>query len=140
MPVNTKFDPLHFSEYTKKKLNKSTKSVAGTAQENQITNFDLFITDDVCLSGSSLLIDGAVKGDKVSFQILAPNPQGGDPIVALTIVDSWYVDWTKVSQEVPKSEYPAKIAAGLTLRLKFEHGAGSTAWLAINFNLEKVLA
>lgn len=141
MPSNTKYDPVNSSTFEKTKLNKASIGVQFDAALGSVTNGDHVLTDDVLMTGGgSVLVANATRGDHMDFQIYAPDGQGGYVLVK-EFVTSWYVDWTSVQQPLPKSIYPAKIPAGFKLRVVYHSSAvtGSTPWIAVNYDLEKVL-
>jgi len=134
MASNTTFDPQNTASFEKSKLFKDAKGVIGTATKETTTNLDLVLTDDVLMTGGVFLAQGAEWGDKVDFQVI--HPTAG--VVAQFITD-WYLNPDSTLQPIPKSSYPAKLAAGLTLRVVY-HSVGATdVKVAINYDREKVL-
>jgi hypothetical protein len=134
MPSGTTYDPQNMRDFEKVKLFKDAKGVSGTATAGTTTNLDLALTDDILLAGGSIfLAQGAAAGDKVDFQVLA-----GGNVIAQFISD-WYVDPSTVVQQVPQSNYPAKLFAGMVLRVAYHSVGTSDVWIAVNYNREKVL-
>lgn len=138
MPQNTKFDPENINFFNKTKLFKDGKGVSGTAIAGQSTNLDLELADDVLMTGGVFMAQNAAQGDKVDFQVLAPDGQGGHVVVAQFIKD-WFLDPTVVQQPIPKSAYPAKLVTGLILRVIYHSVGESNVWMAVNYDREKVL-
>ena len=133
MATGTKYDPQNINEFEKSKLMKDGKGVSGTATAGQSTNFDLALSDDFLVTNGFLMAKGGAAGDKVDFKVLY-----GETVVAQFITD-WFVNPDSTQQDTPKSYFPAKLAAGLTIRLVY-HSIGETdVWVAINFDREKVL-
>ena len=132
---NTTFDPKNSNDFEKSKLNKDAKGVQGTALAGTSTTLDLALTDDILMAGGSVfLAKGAAQGDTVDFQIVHPTYG-----VVNQFITSWYLNPDTTKQEIPASNYPAKLKAGLTLRVVY-HSVGSTdVWFAINYNREKIL-
>lgn len=134
MPSNTAYNPQNVNEFEKVKLFKDARGIQGTAAAGQSTNFDLTLTDDVLMAGGAIfLAKGAAQGDKVDFQVLA-----GGQVVA-PFITNWFLNPDATKQEVPQSMYPAKIFAGMTLRVIYHSVGQNSVWVAINYNLEKVL-
>lgn len=134
MPINTNYDPQNINDFEKTKLNKAAVGITGIAIAGTTTNIDYTFTDDSLISKGRILIDGAVKGDRVDIQIV--HPVYG---VVLTAIKDWYIDWTCVKQETPESNYPAKAFAGLKIRLAY-HSCGTTdVWIGFNLDKEKIL-
>jgi hypothetical protein len=138
MPQNTKFDPENINFFNKTKLFKDCKGASGVAVAGQTTNLDLTLSDDVLMTGGVFLAQNAAQGDKVDFQVLAPDGQGGYVVVAQFITD-WYLDPTVVQQPIPRSSYPAKLVAGLILRVIYHSVGENNVWMAVNYDREKVL-
>jgi hypothetical protein len=130
---NSDYDPQNIYDFEKSKLNKDAKGVIGTAAAGQVTNLDLTITDDMLITGGGLLAKGAAQGDTVDFQILA-----GQNLVA-QYVTNWAINPDQTQQETPKSNYPAKLPAGLTLRLVYHSVGNNDVWIAINYDREKIM-
>lgn len=135
MPSNTGFNPKNIDDFDKANLNKDAKGVAGTITAGTNTNLDLILTDDILIAGGTvLLVKGAALGDKIDFQVVHPTYG-----VINQFVTDWFMNPDSTKQEIPTSNYPAKLPAGLTLRLVY-HSVGVTdVWVAVNFNKEKVL-
>ena len=135
MASNTTFDPQNLSAFEKTKLFKDAKGVAITATAGEDTTLDLTLDDDTLLSGGTVfLAKGAAPGDTVDFKVV--HPTAG--VIAQFITD-WFVNPDSTLQQVPESNYPAKVFAGLTLRVVY-HSVGSTdVWIAVNYNKEKIL-
>jgi hypothetical protein len=135
MPSNTDFNPLNVSEFEKNKMNKDARGVIGTATAGTSTNLDFILTDDILMAGGhAFLAKGAAWGDKVDFQ--AVHPIAG---VVNQFITGWYLNPDSTQQPLPPSNYPAKIPAGLTLRVVY-HSVGATdVEIAVNYNFEKVL-
>jgi hypothetical protein len=135
MPSNTTYDPNNTSYFDKTKLNKDAKGIAETVTAGQTKNIDFALTDDSLLAGGTvLLVKGAAQGDKIDFQVV--HPVAG---VLLTFVKDWYVNPDSTKQDVPTAPYPAKLFAGLILRLVYYSVGETDVWVAINYNKEKVL-
>lgn len=134
MPTNTKYDPKNVAEYEKQNLLKNAKGFKATVAAGQTANLDFTLTEDLLLSqGSCLFVKDSAWGDYVSFQVLM-----GSTVVN-QFVENWYINPGSIQQVVPDSNYPAKILAGLTLRLIYVSTGQTDVQVAINYNFEKVL-
>ena len=136
MPSNTNYDPQNVNDFEKSKLNKNAHGVAVSVDLNSTTNIDFTLTDDSLVIGGTCIVVGAKAGDKVDFQVI--HPIAG---VLNQFVTDWYIDPGNTKQETPKSNYPAKLPAGLILRVIYYSTAtiGTAPWIAVNYDIEKVL-
>ena len=135
MPINTTYNPEKTSDFVKSKLNFNGQAIRGEIEQGQTVTCDLTLTDDHLLTGGVLIVKEAKFLDKVSLQIV--HPQAG-------VVNQFVTDWgMSEDQQVQFSlnlEYPAKLAAGLTIRCKYEasNDPGQSS-LVLNLRLHKVL-
>jgi len=135
MASNTSFDPANTDSFEKSKMIKDAKGIKATIPFGTSANIDLTLTDDILLAGGTVfLARGAAQGDKVDFQVI--HPVYG---VVNQFITDWYINPDSTEQTVPAANYPAKLPAGLTLRAVYHSVGASDVWVAINFNLEKVL-
>lgn len=140
MATNTNYNPPNTNNFEKSKLNKYAIGFSFTIQPNELTTFDYQVTDDILMTGGgSFYVKGGFQGDYVDLQVIAPDGQGGW-IVVSQFVTSWFINPDNISQAVPKAMYPAKLVAGLRIRIIYHSVGGSQpVWCAINFDFEKVL-
>lgn len=135
MPSSTTFDPPNTNYFDKTKLNKTAQGVKITATAGTTTHLDYTLTDDVLMAGgNAFMAKGAAWGDKVAFQVL--HPIAG---LLLEFISDWYVNPDSTQQTVPTSNYPAKLVAGLILRVVYTSVGASNVEIAVNYNFEKVL-
>lgn len=135
MPTQTNFNPANINEFEKTKLNKAAKGVIGVAIAGATSSLDLTLTDDILMSGGNIfLAKGAAWGDKVDFQIV--HPVYG---VINQFITNWYLNPDSTLQAVPTSSYPAKLPAGITLRVLYSSVGVTDVAIAVNYNCEKVL-
>lgn len=97
-------------------------------------NVDLTLADDCFLTGIEVVSDGGAFGDALSLQVLA-----GATVLG-TFASGWVVgmDGLQVSHD---SSYPAKILAGMTIRVIYQSkaiGIGNVN-VAANYILHKAL-
>lgn len=135
MPTNTTYDPQHIREFQKGYLNKSAKGFSFTATAGQSTSHDYTLTDDMLITGGSLLVSGGVWGDTVDFQVV--HPIAG---VLAEYVSDWYINPASVLQKTPSVDYPAKLPAGLILRVIYNSVGETNVNVAINYDMELVLS
>ncbi len=133
MPINTTYDPQNISDFEKSKLNKAAIGFTMMTSPGTQSYLDYTLTDDVLITGSTLLVQGATIGDNVSFQVLA------GPTVINQFVTTWFIDISAIKQSTPTANYPAKLPAGLTLRVVYNSIGTDPVWIAINYDLNKVL-
>jgi hypothetical protein len=135
MAINTNFNPANISEFEKSKLNKDAAGVSTTVPALTTHSLDLLLVDDTLMAGgNALLVKGAIAGDTVDFQVV--HPVHG---VENQFVTSWYINPDSTAQQLPTSTFPAKLFAGLTLRVVYHSTGPTDVWIAMNYNKEKVL-
>lgn len=134
MPSNTNFNPRNVNEFEKSKLNKDAIGVSETVPAGTTKDIDFTLSDDSLVMRSVLLVDGGVKGDKWTMQIV--HPVAG---VVFQAVTDWLVDWTVVQQPIPLSNFPAKIFSGLKLRIKYTSTGANDVWVGLNIDKDKIL-
>lgn len=140
MPSNTLFKPLNINAFTSDVLNYASVGTSANCTANSTTSIDFAITDDMLITGLQLLTNGGTYGDYASLQVIDPNNilgMGANAIL-LQPVTSWFLPPTASMQF--DVVYPAKIYAGLTLRILYTSTAiiGSV-FVAVNYKLHKVL-
>ena len=134
MPTNTTYDPQNINLFEKGKLNKAAEGFEFTVAAGTTQNLDIAIADDALVMTSCILIDGAVKGDYWTMQVI--HPIAG---VVFQGVTGWRVDFTTLNQPLPKANFPAKIFAGLTLRIVYTSVGVNPVWVCVNLDKDKVL-
>jgi hypothetical protein len=135
MPINTKFDPPNLNYFDKTKMNKDARGVSATVTAGTTVSLDYTLADDILLAGgTTFLAKGGAQGDTVDFQVV--HPVAG---VLNQFISNWYVNPDVTDQTVPPSNYPAKLFSGLILRIVYHSTGASDVWIAVNYNMEKVL-
>ena len=134
MPSNTSYDPPNTNYFDKTKLHKDARGVTDTVTAGATKDIDITISDDILVLDSVLMFDGAAKGDKWTMQVI--HPVAG---VVFQPVTDWYVDWTSVVQRIPRANFPAKVFAGLKLRVKYTSVGANDVWVCVNLDADKVL-
>lgn len=137
MATNTSYDPKNILDFEKSKLNKYAVGITAPLTRGGTTNIDYTLTDDLLIAGGSVvLVKDSDWGDHMTFQVLL----GG--VVINQFVTNWYVNPENIAQPIPSANYPAKLFAGLVLRIVYVStaaGSGPTPEIVINYNFEKVL-
>jgi hypothetical protein len=134
------FNPVRISDFDKTKLTFDAQGAMMTVSAGQTTNVDLTLTDDCLITGAWLVSDSNTAfGDYACLQVVDTTGITGYPAgtVLSQFVTNWYVIPNMDEQfDVP---YPAKIIAGLTLRLVYISTGTNNAFIAVNYKLHKVL-
>src|SRR5574343_943736 len=110
---NSTFDPQNVYDYQKSKLNKDAKGASTTITAGQTATLDLTLTDDSLITGGNLICVGQAQGDYCHLQVTM-----GETVLSQYVTD-WFIDPNSSSQKTPIVYYPAKLPAGLTLRLVY---------------------
>lgn len=136
MPTGTGFKPVRTADFTADKLLYNGTGVSGTAALGVITNIDYVLTSDVLITGMQLMTKGSVFGDNVSFQVIMP---GTTPAVLNQFVTNWQLRDDAQQQISKELSYPAKIVAGMALRLVYSSVGAVAVKIGINYDLHTVL-
>jgi hypothetical protein len=133
MPSNTTYNPPNIYSFTKTALLFSARGISTTVTAGSSANLDITMTDDCLLTGVELITEAAAFGDTLTLQVLDPTKT----VVLETAASNWYISST--SDQQFEMVYPAKILAGLTLRVIYTSVGTSNVFLAINYKLHTVL-
>ena len=135
MPTGTGYNPQKTSDFEKSKLIFSGQTIYFDALENDTTDGDLTLADDVLITGGQLLVKGGNIHDQVFMQVV--HPTAG---VLNEFVSGWRINPDSTDQFTIVLNYPAKIPAGLIIRCKYIADATTgTRDVAVNLHLHKVL-
>jgi hypothetical protein len=139
MPTNTTYNPPNINSFIKAALNFNAQGVSTTGTAGAVTNLDYTLSDDCLITGMELIINNGNYGDKASFQIVdGSGAFSGTPGTVLNqFATNWNIPPTADTQF--DMAYPAKIYAGLTLRIVYTSTGTSNPFIAINYKLHKVL-
>jgi hypothetical protein len=117
-----------------------SKGVAGTATAGGVTNIDLQLTDDVVMTGGTMITKGAAFGDKATLQVVDID---GIYAPAGTILGQYVTDWQMKEVEELQADlsvpYPANLPNGTYLRCVYTSTGGANVKVGINYILHKVL-
>lgn len=136
MASNTTFKPIRSADLTADALNFAGHGTYGECvAENTEVHIDLQLADDVLLTGGVLLVKGGKFEDKISMQVVHPT---------MGVLNEFVTDYRVVEDSQKQfdlsSAYPAKIYAGLILRIKYVSCAiPGVRDIAANYYLHKVL-
>jgi hypothetical protein len=141
MPTNTKYDPTNVNSLVKEKLKRNDDAICGSATANTTTNFDLCVSsDDHLLLGGEIIVKDGGQGDYLTFKVIdIDNVMGaGAGTVLDTFIRKRYIAPTSYLSSI-SSRFPAKVPAGLYLRVSYISVNNTTPFVAINYDLTKVL-
>jgi hypothetical protein len=141
MPSNTTYNPIHVADFDKTRLLLAAQGVTANASYGTSTNLDLLLSDDCLLTGLVFFTNSGAYGDYANLQIVDTTGITGAPpgTVLDQVATNWYICPNQYFEV--ESVYPAKIMAGLTIRLVYTStsiGVGST-FVAVNYILHKCL-
>lgn len=141
MPTGTTFDPKNANDFDKARMQFNAKGVSATCTINAATNLDLYFSEDHLVTGFWIVGSGLKLGDKVDLKVIdTDNIMGfGAGVAIKTLATDIYLPQS-VDQQFDVA-YPAKVLAGLSLRLIFRSSAttGDGPFVAINWKIHKVL-
>jgi len=137
MPSNTVYNPINVNDFEKSKLNFDAQTTSGTITAGTTQNVDLALTDDCLMTGAWLIVNGGNYGDTAVLQVVDVSGLFAPPGTVLNSFANWSIPPT-VSQTF-EMVYPAKIYAGLTIRIAYTSTGSSNPFVAINYMLHKVL-
>jgi len=122
------YDPPSMSVIEKTKSNFNGQKVSAVVTANTTQDIDLPLTDDHLLTGAQVDLSGACIMDEVQFKV-----------VSGTTVVNQFIDWY-ASSFTRDMGYPAKIPAGLKLRVTYKNTCVATdVTVKINYFLHKIL-
>ena len=130
--TTTSFNPSNQSLYSKESMAYAGQKVSGVAAAATTTNFDMTVADVYLLTGAAAKAIGACEADEIKFQVL----MGSTVVPNGTFID-WFMIDGKIDKEIP---YPAKIEAGLKLRVAYKNTCSTSVNVYVNYSLHKVVA
>lgn len=128
-------------QFAANNVNCNIQGTIGTAIAGTTTNIDIKLTDDHFITGGNLRTNQATFGDYCTFQVIdIDNILGyGTNIVLGQYCTNWYMCSDKQEQLDETIPYPAKLKAGLYLRLKYTSTGTSDVIVAVSYRLHKAL-
>lgn len=137
MATNTTFAPECKSQFVKSQLQFSGQAISFDCLTNAESNGDLVLTDDHLLTGGILLVKNGEFTDEVSLQIVHPTYG-----VVNEFVTKYRIIEDETRQFMLDLDYPAKLSAGLTIRVHYKASnlSATTRKIALNIFLHKVMS
>ena len=139
MPSNTNHKPTSIADFNANNLNFAGKGASGsctvTSSSNPVASIDMTLTDDCLITGGILMVKNGYFTDKLSMQVVHPT---------LGVVSEYVTDFRVVEDSQRQFElninYPAKIPAGMILRIKYTPSTDvGVRYISVNYMLHKVL-
>lgn len=139
MASNTNYAPNKVTEFQANKLQYNATGVTATITAGTTTNIDLAFTDDHLLTGFWLIGSGINPGDKIALQAVdSSNIFGyGAGTVLKQFATNIYLPATCDAQF--DVAYPAKVYAGLTLRVIYTSTGILSPVFAVNYKIHKII-
>jgi len=126
--TSSTYNPSSVDGFDKNKLNYNGQKVSAVVPGGTTQDIDLALTDDHLLTGAQVVLSGNCDLDEIKFKV----------VMGTTVVNQ-FIDWfaTNFSKDLP---YPAKIPAGLTLRVTYKNSCTNAAvTVRVNYFLHKIL-
>jgi len=124
----TSYDVMNMNMIDKKMVNFDGKKASYTVNAGATENIDLTLTDDSLFTGANLYSPSSCPDDEVKFQVLM-----GDTLL------NQFMDWYVAGGINKELAYPAKIPAGLKIRIAYKNTCSNPINVKINYSLHKVL-
>jgi hypothetical protein len=139
--INSTVKLPQLSHFASTNVNSASQGLRATAAFGTATNIDLLLTDDSFLTGGVLRTSGSAFGDHATFQVVdVDNIIGyGAGAVLGQYVTSWYMRSDAEEQVNENAAYPAKVIAGLYLRVVYTSVGTSDVDVAVMYRLHKAL-
>lgn len=129
------------SQFSSDLLNVNNKGITGIASAGTVTNIDLKLDDDNFITGGVLRTNTSTFGDHATFQVIdLDNVMGyGAGVILGQYCTDWYMRSDVQEQLNENTPYPAKIYAGLYLRLKYTSVGTTDVQVSVMYRLHKIL-
>ena len=139
--INSTANPRKIEQFDSDMVHVNNQGTISTATAGTTTNIDIKLTDDHCLTGGTLRTYGSVFGDYVIFQVVdVDNILGyGAGAVLGQYCTKWYMRSDAQEQINENTHYPAKIPAGLYLRITYVSIGTTDVQVAIMYRLHKLM-
>ena len=116
--------------------------VSGTASNGTTTNINLDLTEERYINGVRLILQNHVFGDSVNFEVVDKNNilgYGAGAVLDRFGAD-WYVNPDSACQGDILIDYPARVIAGLTIRIVYNSTGAEDVGVKANIYLHKKMA
>lgn len=143
--INSTYNPLNQNEFDKTKIQVADKSVQGVCPAGETASFDVTLADDHLLMGLQILAKNSNFGDTLTLQVIdiagtLPNGASFPPNTVLAQFGTTIgVCDDKQEKLNERSVYPAKLLAGLSIRLVYTSTGTTDVNVIANYILHKVL-
>jgi len=139
MPTNTTYNPPNMMSFVKTALNFDARGFSTIVTAGTTSHIDFTLTDDMLITGAWVVTNNGNYGDTASLQVIDTNGTftGVPGTVLNTFMTNWYLP-PQTSEQFDIA-YPAKIFAGLTLRIIYTSTGSNNVFVAINYKLHRVL-
>lgn len=134
------YAPQKISEFQASKLTFNGRGAAAECAAGTDTILDIVLEDDNLITGGELITYGAATGDHITAQIVdIDNIMGyGAGAVLNTFMTNWRVKKGDSSYNLLVN-YPAKVPAGLAIRIIYTSAGTVDSTLEVNYMLHKVM-
>jgi hypothetical protein len=115
------------------------QGVTDIVPAGQYKNIDYILTDDCFITGGMLKSQTSNFGDYANFQVVDINNMlgYGANYVISQFLTNWYIGSDKEEQINEDFPYPAKIPAGLALRVVYYSTGTTDVQVCVNYRLHK---
>lgn len=139
--VNSTLKLTQINQFASDNVHSNNQGLMATATAGAVTNIDLPLTDDHFITGGVMRTLNAAFGDVATFQVVdKDNVIGyGAGAVLGQYVTNWYMRSDSQEQINENIPYPAKIPAGLYLRIVYTSVGTTDVTVSIMYRLHKVL-
>lgn len=139
--ASTTYTPTRNDDFDSKSLQFNATGNHGTAAHGTATNIDFLVSQDMIMTGGTLILKGQCFGDTVDQQVVDVD---GVYYPAGTVLRQFVTDWNvaddvQIQGGIVVAGYPAKILSGLYIRLIYHSTCGTDVNVAVNYLLHKVL-
>jgi hypothetical protein len=139
--INSTLKLTQIAQFASTNVNSANQGLRTTCTAGTTTNIDLKLNDDCFLTGGVLRTDGSAFGDYATFQVVdVDNIFGyGAGTILGQYISNWYMRSDAQEQVNENTPYPAKVLAGLYLRLVYVSTGTSNVDAVVMYRLHKAL-
>jgi hypothetical protein len=139
--INSTVKLPQIAQFASTNVNSANQGIMATAPAGTTTNVDLKLTDDCFLTGGILRTLNSTFGDYTAFQVVdVDNMLGyGAGTVLGQYTTCWYMRSDAQEQVNENTPYPAKVLAGLYLRVIYVSIGTTDVTITVMYRLHKAL-
>jgi hypothetical protein len=128
-------------QFTSNNVNCAGGGATGVIPAGSSSTVDYFLTDDCFLTGGIMRSKNSAFGDYAHFQVIdVNNVLGfGAGVVLGQYLTDWYMSSDTEEQINENFPYPAKIKAGLALRVVYFSIGTTDVTVCVNYRLHKAM-